>query len=125
MVATSPLSAEKKRADHPVLCGDGGWRKRHTVYGTCSMYRGSTAFVNSCMTDCQPHSMIFDILLIGNSCGCFANWCVRTFIRTYVHVQKVWHLKQICKIKFMPGKKTGLTKPVPKALHAHEYVMSA
>ena len=43
------------------------------------------------------------------------NWCVRTFIRTYVHVQKVWHLKEICQIKFMPGKKTGLTKPVPKA----------
>ena len=35
-----------------------------------------------------------DILRIGNSCGCFANWCVRTFIRTYVHVQKVWHLKK-------------------------------
>ena len=49
MVATSPLSAEKKRADHPVLCGDGGWRKRHTHFmvHVAYMYRGSTAFVNS------------------------------------------------------------------------------
>ena len=99
MVATSPLSAEKKRADHPVLCGDGGWRKVHTHFMVHAACTGAAQLLSIVVRQTVSHTneIYTDILRIANSCGYFANWCVRTFIRTYVHVQKVWHLKKKAK----------------------------
>ena len=82
---------------------EGGERHTHfMVHVACT---GAAQLLSIVVRQTVSHAneIYTDILQIANSCG---NWCVRTFIRTYVHVQKVWHLKKKCQITFMPrGKK--------------------
>ena len=79
---------------------EGGERHTHfMVHVACT---GAAQLLSIVVRQTVSHAneIYTDILGIAHSCGYFANWCVHTFIRTYVLAPK-----KICQLKFMPAKK--------------------